>query len=306
MDAARAAGPLFDAYVMVDWSAAATPRRGKDSIWYTVLVRRNGALRRVALENPPTRSDAEYALTRRLAALCQRGDRVLVGFDFPFGYPAGTADRLGIRGLPWRHLWQELDDRIEDRPDNRNNRFDVAAALNERLSGEAFPFWGDVAESGRRFLRRRGRRPHGAGDLAERRLCEGRIRSTQPVWKLAGAGAVGSQALTGIPRVWRIRRDPRLAAACHIWPFETGLRYDPRPQIQLAEIYPSLFETPPLKGRPKDAAQVVAVTRHFAALDVAGRLHPLFAGDPTLTPEERRRIEDEEAWILGVTRGNSP
>ena len=292
--------PVFDAYVMVDWSAASTPRRGPDSIWIAVLARRKGGLRRLALENPATRAEAEAGLTRRLAALQRRGDRVLVGFDFPFGYPAGTAARLGIAGLPWRHVWQELDDSIEDGPDNRNNRFDVAEALNRRLSGEAFPFWGDVREDARPFLRRRGRRAHGRADLPERRLCELRIRSTQPVWKLAGAGSVGSQSLMGIPRVWRIRRDPRLANACHIWPFETGLRYDARPQIQLAEVYPSLVPAPALHARPKDAAQVVAIARHFAALDAAGGLRRLFDGDPALTPGERRRVEEEEAWILGV------
>ena len=31
-------GALFDAYVVVDWSAAAQPKTGRDSIWYTVYV----------------------------------------------------------------------------------------------------------------------------------------------------------------------------------------------------------------------------------------------------------------------------
>ena len=30
---------LFDAYVMVDWSAAATPKLGKDGVWIGVLKR---------------------------------------------------------------------------------------------------------------------------------------------------------------------------------------------------------------------------------------------------------------------------
>ena len=59
-----------------------------------------------------------------------RGRRLLIGFDFPFGYPAGTAARLGLRGLAWRNLWQTLEDRIADGKDNRNNRFDVAESLN--------------------------------------------------------------------------------------------------------------------------------------------------------------------------------
>jgi precorrin-8X/cobalt-precorrin-8 methylmutase len=225
----------------------------------------------------------------------------LVGFDFPFGYPRGTAARLGATGLPWRHLWQELHDSIADSDSNANNRFDVAEQLNGRLTGEAFPFWGDVRETQRRYLRRRGRRPHRPDDLSERRLCEHRIRTTQPVWKLAGVGSVGSQALMGIPRVWQIRRDPRLAMVTHIWPFETGLRFDPHPQIILAEIYPSQVTPAPLAGYPKDAGQVVAIMDHIARADEQGSLEDLFAGDPNLTPAERRTIEQEEAWILGVT-----
>ena len=214
---------LFDAYVMVDWSAAGRPRQGRDSIWYAIVTR-DTALPPDSLENPPTRARATEELCERLAGMLGRGLRILAGFDFPFGFPAGTSARLGLRGLPWRAIWQTLGDGLSDGDDNRNNRFDVAEGLNERLSGEAFPFWGNVREETRPFLLRRGRRPHGPDDLRERRLCDGLLRSTQPVWKLAGVGAAGGQALTGIPRVWQMRQDPRLAFHTHIWPFETGLR----------------------------------------------------------------------------------
>ena len=292
---------LFDAYVMVDWSAASRPRRGKDSIWYTVLLRDGATTTRPILANPPTRHQATAELIECLSGLIGEGRRVLAGFDFPFGFPDGTAARLGVTGLPWRHLWQELHDTITDDESNGNNRFDVAERLNERLSGEAFPFWGDVRETSRAYLVRRGRRPHGPDDLAERRLCDRRIPSTQPVWKLAGAGSVGSQALMGIPRVWQIRRDPRLALVTHIWPFETGLRYDPSPRLVLAEIYPSQVPPAPLADMPKDAGQVVAMTDHLAAADARQTLEALFAGGPALTAGERRCIEREEAWILGAT-----
>ncbi len=290
---------LFDAYVMVDWSAAGRPRQGRDSIWYAVLANDGSAPRLMALENPPTRDRATADLSALFATLLDAGKRVLAGFDFPFGFPAGTAAKLGFAGLPWRHMWQALSDGLEDAPDNRNNRFDLAERLNERLSGEAFPFWGNVREENRRWLRRRGRRPHGPADLRERRLCDVRLRSTQPVWKLAGVGAAGSQALTGIPRVWQMRRDPRLARKAHIWPFETGLRFDPRPQLLLAETYPSQVAAPAIPEKPKDAAQVVAIARHFATLDDAGRLETLFGGG-ALNGEERRCVEREEGWILGA------
>ena len=291
---------LFDAYVMVDWSAAGRPRQGRDSIWYAILRRDGPAQTLEHLENPPTRAQATAELGDAFARLLADGRRILAGFDFPFGFPAGTARRLGLKGLPWRGLWQTLSDSIEDGADNANNRFDVAERLNRAMSGEAFPFWGNVREERRHFLYRRGRRPHGPDDLPERRLCDRRLPSTQPVWKLAGIGSAGSQALTGIPRVWQLRRDPRLAFAAHLWPFETGLRADSRPSLVLAEIYPSLVAPDPLPPHPRDAAQVVTMGRHLATLDHAGKLMQLLAGDPSLAAAERRTVEREEGWILGA------
>jgi hypothetical protein len=312
---------LFDSYVMVDWSGANAPRTGRDSIWIAVLNRTHNAKRsrtRMAhLVNPPTRSAATHWLGDCLARLCNNGNRILVGFDFPFGFPSGTARALNLPGTPWRHLWQTLSDGINDDPLNRNTRFDLAESLNQRISGEAFPFWGNVREEQRQFLVRRQRRPHETTDLAERRHTELRVPRTQPVWKLAGAGSVGSQTLTGIPKVWSLRRDPRLAMQTLIWPFETGLKFDPRTQIILAEIYPSLIPTgtpaeisariptriPASKTRiePKDAAQVSATVRHFAELDKTAALESLFHGDPSLTQKQKGAVEAEEAWILGVS-----
>jgi precorrin-8X/cobalt-precorrin-8 methylmutase len=294
----------------MSWSTGARPpRRGRDSIWIAERVRGQRSVRRTALINPPTRHEAMAALARRLVQLAKTGRRVLVGFDFPFGYPAGTAARLNGNPAapdksgprPWLQLWQTLADGLEDDDANRNNPFDLAESLNRQISGEAFPFWGEVRETPRRYLRRRGRRPHGPDDLPERRICERFVRRTQPVWKLAGVGAVGGQALTGIPRVLELRQDPRIARISRIWPFETGLRHDPRPQILFAEVYPSLIAPTKLPGLPKDAGQVDAVTRWFARIDSAGALAPLFAGAPGLSTAQQRNVTAEEAWILGVT-----
>lgn len=291
---------LFDAYVMVDWSAANTPKRGADSIWYAIVVSDGTGSRLHCLENVATRAAATEELSARFAEMIGSGQRILAGFDFPFGFPAGTAARLGLRGLPWRNMWQLLSDSLVDGDDNASNRFDVAESLNRQISGEAFPFWGNVREEERPFLRRRGRRPHGDGDLRERRLCDLRLTRTQPVWKLAGVGAAGSQALTGIPRVWQMRRDPRLALNTHIWPFETSLQFDARPKLVLAEIYPSQISPTPMPGYPKDAAQVVAIADHLANRDSADSLEMLFDGDATLTLPERQSVIREEGWILGA------
>jgi len=171
--------PLFDAYLMVDWSASASRNTGKDSIWWALLRRQDGEIRMTRRENPATRDAATDEIADALEELTHDGVRVLAGFDFPFGYPDGTARRLGLPdGLSWRHMWQELADLIEDAPDNANNRIDIAEALNRRMTGEAFPFWGNVREETRPCLLRRGRRPHGDGDLAEWRLCDTQARTT--------------------------------------------------------------------------------------------------------------------------------
>src|SRR5580693_8064224 len=115
----------FDHYVIVDWSAAKQPKTGRDSIW----VSHRGP-QGERCENPATRHLAKQLLTDIIAGAAQRGERMVLGFDFPFGYPAGFARRLGLDGMPWRAVWDEIAGLIEDREDNDNNRFVVAAALN--------------------------------------------------------------------------------------------------------------------------------------------------------------------------------
>jgi precorrin-8X/cobalt-precorrin-8 methylmutase len=292
---------LFDSYLMVDWSAAATPKRGPDSIWIARLDRREGGgFMAAEPENPPTRAVAAERIAASLSAALAEGRSVLAGFDFPLGYPAGFAARLGLVGPPWRALWCELAGLLADDSANRNNRFALAADLNRRISGEAYPFWGRPAAQSLPELDPRHHRRHPENGLAERRLVERRARTAQTVWKLTGAGSVGSQALTGIPVLEKLRRE--FDGDLSVWPYETGLTAPVRrPGITLAEIYPSLFAIAPEPGEVKDAAQVRTAARRFAEMDDAGTLPALFAGDPALSAEERRLVEAEEGWVLGVT-----
>ena len=102
------------------------PRTGRDSIWICWI---DAAGER--LVNPATRHAAKTLLAEWLATAMSRNARVLMGFDFPFGYPAGFAARLGLSGPPWRAVWDEIARLVSDDEHNLNNRFDVAAALNE-------------------------------------------------------------------------------------------------------------------------------------------------------------------------------
>lgn len=295
----------FDSYLMVDWSGANTPRVGRDSIWFCLLQRHGDRLTEIALENPPTRHSAYLRLRDVLHDAVGKRRSILVGFDFPFGFSRGLAARLGVAGPPWRAVWDEIAKLLSDDDENRSNRFAVAAELNRRISGAAFPFWGCPPRQAGPCLAATHHRRHETGGLTERRLAEGRVRGPQPGWKLLGVGSVGSQALTGIPIVRRLRDDPALAAYARLWPFETGLQPPTETtdgaSVVFAEIYPSLVVIEPRAGEVKDSAQVRAIGRHFARLDEHNGLAEILAGDPGLTPEERAIVESEEGWVLGVT-----
>jgi precorrin-8X/cobalt-precorrin-8 methylmutase len=221
----------------------------------------------------------------------------LAGFDFPFGYPMGSAERMtGNAG--WESVWNTLADLIEEGPKNATNRFDVGARLNDLISGAPGPFWGNGLKREIAGLPRKC--PNGFGNLLppRKRAAENHVRGTQEVWKLSGDGSVGSQALTGIAALANLRRDPVLASQMKVWPFETGLE-EPKSPIVLAEVYPSLLPPDPRES-VKDAGQVRAIAEGFASLDAEGRLSPLFIGPADLTTLERAAIELEESWILGA------
>jgi len=299
---------LFDRYLMVDWSGASVPRLGRDSIW-TCLIE---ARRRPRLENHPTREEATAAIRAIMRESVAAGRRLLAGFDFSFAYPAGFAARLGLDGAPWLAVWRLLAREIVDGEDNQNNRFAVAAELNRRLGGEAFPFWGCPARQQRATLAMRGRRPHGPGDIAERRLAERVLKRVQPSWKLHYTGSVGGQTLVGIPRLHALRFDPELQAITRVWPFETGFvpltrRHLDPVAVLVTEIYPSLIPLPD-GAAVKDARQVEAMARFLLQHDRKGDLGALFAAP--VDGSARTVIEREEGWIFGagayVRRTHSP
>ncbi|HTO96194.1 MAG TPA: hypothetical protein VMK66_04040 [Myxococcales bacterium] len=288
----------FDAYLMVDWSASSRPERGKDSVWWCEGSWQRGRLRTGDPINSRTREEAMSALAARLRSLVAERRSVLVGFDFPLGYPRGFARALGLAGKPWRAIWDELSRLIrDDQPAFSNNRFQVAAALNRRLQGKG-PFWGCPASAQCAALRMsKGRMP--CVRLEEFRLAERRRPGPKSGWQLFYNGSAGSQALLGIPHLARLRDQPALSAASAVWPFETGPLLPPRvrgrARVVYAEVYPSLYAAVRRPGEVKDSAQVRALVRHFAARDRAGTLDADFAA-----PAGAGDAWREEGWILGV------
>ena len=297
--------PLFQTHVVVDWSARSRPspeRETKDAIWWAVARITRRGIRVGESAYARTRHEALDRLGRLIAREADAGRRVLVGFDFPFGYPKGVARHLAGRASALA-LWDWLAAEIEDAADNDNNRYEVAAALNRQYPGIG-PFWGrPSAWDYPTIPLRASARTEQAHHPPERRICDVRAKGAKTVWQLAYAGSVGSQMLLGLPALRRLTADPSLKGRAAIWPFETGLR-TPDAQVAIAEVYPSLLRDEVRArrggGEVLDSAQVRVNAEAFARLDAGGGLAPLFAGTPCLTPDERRIVETEEAWILGL------
>lgn len=282
---------LFDRYVMIDWSAASVPTTGRDSIWLGISAHGEDT----TVENVPTRAAAVARLVDIGRNAIDAGHRVLMGFDFPFGYPAGVAERItGQSGA--LALWRWIAERLEDGEDNANNRFAVAAEMNRQYAGTG-PFWGRPATVQEPDIPVKASLREGDGHPPERRLVEKRATNAKTVWQLAYAGSVGSQVITGLPTLLRLREDPAVGDATRIWPFETGL-CAPLTPITLAEIYPSLIAAD-LSEKIKDAGQVRAVANWLATLDQKGELEAQFHG-PDASAADRSAIANEEAWILGL------
>ena len=136
--------PFFDAYIMTDWSGGSRRRKNRqDAIWIA-----HGEIEDDSpqTESPSSRTEAIELIRALLHEWLTSRSRVLVCFDFAYGYPVDFAAALesatGKSDLPWRLVWQYLNEAVKDdmgtlpnrRPSNRSNRFEVANLINSALS----------------------------------------------------------------------------------------------------------------------------------------------------------------------------
>ncbi|MGE0829377.1 MAG: cobalamin biosynthesis protein CbiG, partial [Hyphomonadaceae bacterium] len=118
---------LFQAYVMVDWSAAAKPATGADSIWMGVMKRNVRFQHVYEAHNPSTRAEAESLLSSLLGAFAKRDERALGGFVFPLGFPRGTAAALKLSQPAWRATLDFVGADNKAQAVSSNHRFQVGA-----------------------------------------------------------------------------------------------------------------------------------------------------------------------------------
>jgi precorrin-8X/cobalt-precorrin-8 methylmutase len=314
--------PLFDFYIMVDWSGAAR-RRGMraDSIWIAFGSIKDGTPKTLS---PFSRSEAIQFVRELLHTQLSEGHRTLLCFDFAYGFPRDFAAALQAatgesdQTLPWIAVWEFLRNEINDdegtasdrKPSNRSSRFEVANKINSLLSESADtcgPFWCASAETAYQYLpQTRPQQPfHSAqGFLIQPlRFTDLRARSGTP-FRLFGTASVGSQTLTGIPRLHELRFAPKFAQQSVIWPFETGwatkagwLRQGV--SIVHAEIYPSVRE--PLADAIKDRGQVRSMWERACELDRQDLLWFEFARPVEVAPgsPEDIAVQLTEGWIIG-------
>ncbi|MEO1043081.1 MAG: hypothetical protein AAFX52_12405 [Pseudomonadota bacterium] len=284
---------------MVDWSAASAPTkpRAANTIWAAEKV--GGT---VNVQNFTTRSAAMAWLTTRFEDLIARGHRVLAGFDFSFGYPAGAAQAItGER--TWQSLWAYFARVLTDGEDNANNRFDVANALNADVFSAEPKFWGRPP-SRTDLAALPAKKEVSYGAIVEHRMAERYFARAQPVWKMFTTGSVGGQSMTGIARLEALRQRATLKDHVRVWPFETEFDRALRcvPGITIAELYPSAFTIEPRRGEVLDQAQVRCVVEQLAMRDSEDMLQPLLAPPPGTTPEQEALMIAEEGSIIGAGR----
>lgn len=275
---------MFDRVIVVDWSAAnlpTSPTNRANAVWIGCHDSEGGAE-----WHHRTRAGAEAQLVTLIDTARAEGLRLLIGFDFAMGYPAGFAARLtGETGAA--AVWRWLAEAITD-VENRNNRFEVATRINAAFPEGPGPFWSHpTGQTWPGLPFRRLGIDYAALGLSEIRAAEAAVPRAKSPWMLFNPGSVGSQSLLGLPMIHRLSQLSGVA----VWPFAA-----PDTPVVLAEVYPSLIAGPVAilanaEGLTADQAQVRLLSRALYRLARTERLAPLFEA-----PSEAA----EEGWILGA------
>ena len=271
----------FDTVCVMNWSSASD--RGRAPIWSCKLDGTAG-------EEAVCHRNRQYAgkyLEALIANEIASGRRLLLGFDFPFGYPEGTAKALTGQTDPFQ-IWDLLARLVNDTP-MANNRFEVAGFLNRRIGSGKGPFWFNGLKCEIDGLPRDTKGDY-HNPFPKHRLTERLARGTFSCWQIGGAGSVGGQIMTGLPVLKRLR--DAFPGKIAVWPFEPLAC-----PVTFVEIWRGLrsLQVASVSEHPiKDARQVQGVARAIAGMPREGvqRLLDVKAS--------------EEGWIFGVeqTREN--
>jgi diadenosine tetraphosphate (Ap4A) HIT family hydrolase len=197
--------------IAVDWSGARTSAAAK--IWLAEV--KDGRLLRLGSGR------GRDQIAQHLIAEADRDPELVVGLDFAFAFPAWFQEELGVSDP--RELWERVADQ------------------GERWLQECPPpFWGRTGT----------RRPDGhLFRRTELDVQEATGARPESVFQIAGAGAVGTGSIRGMPILRRLA-----TTGFSIWPFD-----DPALPV-VVEIYPRLFTGPLVKTDPAQRETLMATT----------------------------------------------
>ena len=263
---------LFQEYIGIDYSGAGAPSKATDAI-QVFCAGRTGLPQQVTPADSVRWS--RKTLAEWLAVRLRGPQRVLVGLDHAFSFPAPCLDELGTAS------WPAFLARFSD-----DWKTDTRAVKTARESLK------DWAQLEKKLL-------HG---LDRYRLTERWTASPKSVFHYGVSGSTYHSSHAGIPwlRYLRGQVGPRL----HVWPFE-GFSFE-ADQSVVAEIEPVIFKnryTDELPDEHQGGANAGDVLDAFSSCrwlqqtDLDEALPRYF--DPPLNREQRERVK-LEGWILGI------
>ena len=233
--------------VGIDWSGRVDAAGQRRHIWAGVWTEGDGGRVSVRLEAGRTRAEvAEW-----LVELERETPRMVVGFDFCFGFPAWfVRDEHGSASGP--EFWERVE------REGLAERWLARGGVDAR-------FWGKPHRRPTEFSGERLHRMLRATDIdcklaalipeAERAA---RVKGIAPksVFQIGGAGSVGTASLRGFAVLLRLRE-----AGFRVWPFNVpGLSLQ-RPKPMVVEMYTRLMTGAVRKSSAEARAEYLAKKR---------------------------------------------
>ena len=257
----------FDQHIGIDYSGAKDADARLSGL--RLFLATDGNPQRQTPPKPGTVNWTRRELYQRIADAVAGDQRVIVGIDHAFAFPADYMERNGIVVQAQCGRWDAfLDHCVRHWPTSTPGK-----TVEDYRAPE---------------------RPGGGN--TELRLCEKWTAGAKSVFWFDVNGSVAKSTRAGIPWLRELRRSPTTRDRIHWWPFD-GFEI-PDGKSVVAEVFPSIFRRRYAEnGRTTDEQDAYATARWLTDMDRRELLERYFR--PPLTDPEVETVRDE-GWILGI------
>ena len=281
---------IFNIYAFVDYSGGASPGYQKKNIALSILNNGNYVKNTKGF----TRETIRIEIQSLLLYASKKGKRVIFGFDHSYSFPIGFYETVTSKSWDsWDQLLKLVCIGTKELPPINDDPREWAKICNKLIHDKTGistngPFWGPHFKS----QIKNPRFPFENTKLKEKRIAEEQCKSTKPIYKIGGNGAVGLQSLFGISHLARLRNYCKInGIKLSCWPFD-GWEM-PSDGHVMVEIYPRLFN----KGKKGDIEDAFSCSSWLKKQDEENILKNYFS--PNLNEKEKERAS-LEGWIIGV------